>query len=130
MIAFPRRAAIFCLRTSIISARTSLISSLSFRGFRASRSSFKSGSSSFSGRSSAALAIAVSCAAAGGLLVSQAALSHGSQPFAVVASVPPNCQTFATSGVVPSGASHLTLSYSAGNSRLVFALFIDLFFSM
>lgn len=71
-------------------------------------------------RSYAALAIAVSCAAAGSLFTSQATPSESRHPsLAVIASVPPSATTYATSGVVPSGASPLVLSYSAGESYCV-----------
>ena len=76
-------------------------------------------------RVSRALAVAISCAAVGGLFMSHTALSDsGHSAPAVVASVPPSATSFTATGDVPSSASHLNLSFSAGPT--FFSYFIRL----
>ena len=110
--------ALACVRPRVASTYSSSFSSPCLRRMQFSGNS--AGAFKKPVRLSAALAIAVSCAAAGGLFTSQAAPSESRHPSpAVIASVPPSATTYATSGVVPSGASPLALSYSAGESYCV-----------
>ena len=114
MLALSHRSAIYIRQRGA----TTLSSSINALYFRRIRFSTKS-ATLFPPpqRVSRALAVAISCAAVGGLFMSHTALSDSGHPApAVVASVPPSATSFTASGDVPSSASHLNLSFTAGLS--------------
>jgi hypothetical protein len=115
MLALPHHAAIV-IRQRGATTLSSSINALYFRRIHLSSNSanpFRQPPR----RLSTAFAVAVSCAAVGGLFMSHTALSDSGNPApAVVASVPPSATSFTASGDVPSSASHLNLSFTAGLS--------------
>ena len=122
MLALSRRSCM-CIRPT--RAALTSMPTLCFRGIHQRFASLNS-CQKIALKRSTSFAMAVSCAAVGSFFMSQAALSDsGHPPPAVVASVPPSSQTFASSGVVPSGSSPFTLSYSAGKPCFASPLFVS-----